>query len=200
MSSEIMAAYWQAPPMARTLATAILVTSIMAYFGPLPISWIYFDESRLFKLPPELWRLVTSFLLSSPQLGIVLDPYFAYLYLSQLETSNPKFQRKEDVLWYLITVGGFIIVGLTSLFFFLFSSPLDYTFSLKPVTTHIGILGISARIVQCIQLLRFLEPRKITATSQPPIIRKIPGGLRCGHGGNALDDPSNILCVLGVVF
>nr|CAD70861.1 putative protein [Neurospora crassa] len=76
MSSEIMAAYWQAPPMARTLATAILVTSIMAYFGPLPISWIYFDESRLFKLPPELWRLVTSFLLSSPQLGIVLDPYF----------------------------------------------------------------------------------------------------------------------------
>ncbi|KAL0465698.1 Der1-like family domain-containing protein [Neurospora intermedia] len=110
MSSEIMAAYWQAPPMARTLATAILVTSIMAYFGPLPISWIYFDESRLFKLPPEIWRLVTSFLLSSPQLGIVLDPYFAYLYLGQLETSNPKFQRKEDVLWYLITVGGFIII------------------------------------------------------------------------------------------
>lgn len=50
----------------------------------------------------------------------------AYLYLGQLETSNPKFQRKEDVLWYLITVGGFIIVGLTSLFFsfsfFLFPS------------------------------------------------------------------------------
>lgn len=60
----------------------------------------------------------------------------AYLYLSQLETSNPKFQRKEDVLWYLITVGGFIIVGLTSLSFLFFSSPLDCTFSLKPVTTH----------------------------------------------------------------
>ncbi|KAK3351334.1 Der1-like family-domain-containing protein [Neurospora tetraspora] len=109
MSSELMAAYWQAPPMARTLATAILVTSITAHFGLLPIDWIYFDESRLFKLPPEIWRLVTSFLLSSPQLGIVLDPYFAYQYLSQLETTNPKFQRKEDILWYLITVGGFII-------------------------------------------------------------------------------------------
>ncbi|KAK3308896.1 Der1-like family-domain-containing protein [Chaetomium strumarium] len=110
MSSEIMDAYWAAPPMARTLATAILITSVSVYFGLLSTSWIYFTEDRLFRLPPEIWRLATSFLLSGPQLGILLDPYFAYQYLKQLETQNPKFPRKEDVLWYLMTVGGFIIL------------------------------------------------------------------------------------------
>ncbi|KAK0635529.1 Der1-like family-domain-containing protein [Bombardia bombarda] len=110
MSSEIMDAYWQAPPMARTMATAIFVTSISAYMGILPFSWFYFTEDRLFKLLPEIWRLATCFLISSKEFGIILDPYFVYQYLSQLETTNPKFARKADVLWYLLTVGSFIVL------------------------------------------------------------------------------------------
>ncbi|KAM7196521.1 Der1-like family domain containing protein [Naviculisporaceae sp. PSN 640] len=107
--SEVMDAYWRAPPMARTLATAILITSLGVYFGFLNYTWFYFSEDRLFRLPPEIWRLATNFWLSSPKLGIVMDPYFVFQYLSQLETSNPRFPNKEDVLWYLITVGGIII-------------------------------------------------------------------------------------------
>jgi hypothetical protein len=71
-----MDAYWAAPPMARTLATAILAVSVPAHFGLLPFQWLYFTEDTLFRLPPEIWRPVTSFLLSGPQLGIVMDPYF----------------------------------------------------------------------------------------------------------------------------
>ncbi|KAK4113813.1 hypothetical protein N656DRAFT_750885 [Canariomyces notabilis] len=108
--SELMDAYWAAPPMARTLATAILAVSVPAHFGLLPFQWLYFTEDTLFRLPPEIWRPVTSFLLSAPQLGIVMDPYFAFQYLKQLETTNPKFPRKEDVLWYLITVCSFILL------------------------------------------------------------------------------------------
>jgi Derlin-2/3 len=115
MSSEIMTAYWQAPPLARTLATAIVITSIGVHFGLLPFYWVMFDSHRLFSFPPEIWRLVTPFLISGAQFGLILDPYFAYQYLSQLETTNPKFSRKEDVLWYLITVGGIIIVGFVCL-------------------------------------------------------------------------------------
>ncbi|AEO62556.1 uncharacterized protein THITE_2073385 [Thermothielavioides terrestris NRRL 8126] len=110
VSSEIMDAYWAAPPLARTLTTAIVVTSISVHLGLLSPVWIYFTEDRLFRLPPEIWRLATNFFLSGPQIGIIMDPYFAYQYLKQLETSNPKFPRKEDVLWYLITVGGLIIL------------------------------------------------------------------------------------------
>ncbi|KAK4156300.1 Der1-like family-domain-containing protein [Chaetomidium leptoderma] len=110
MSSEIMDAYWAAPAMARTLATAIVVTSIAVHAGLVSYTWFYFTEDTLLRLPPQIWRLATNFFLSGPKLGIVMDPYFAYQYLKQLETNNPKFQRKEDVLWYLMTVGGLIIL------------------------------------------------------------------------------------------
>ncbi|KXX75288.1 Derlin-2 [Madurella mycetomatis] len=110
MSSEIMDAYWAAPPMARTLATGIVAISIPAHLGFLSFHQLYFTEHMLFRLPPEIWRLVTSFLLCGPQLSLIMDPYFAYQYMKQVETSNPKFSRKEDVLWYLITVCSFIII------------------------------------------------------------------------------------------
>ena len=77
MSSEILDAYWAVPPMARTLTTAIVVTSVSAHLlGVLPYTWIYFHEERLLRLPPEIWRLATNFFLSGPQLGILMDPYF----------------------------------------------------------------------------------------------------------------------------
>lgn len=110
--SDAMDAYWQLQPLARTLATAIFVTSIGGHLGLIPTGWLFFHSSlAIFHMPPQIWRFLTTFLLSGPQLGIILDPYFVYQYLSQIESGNPKFQRKEDVLWYLITVSGFILVG-----------------------------------------------------------------------------------------
>ena len=78
MSSEIMDAYWAAPPMARTLTTAIAITSVSVHLlGIMPYHWLYFTEDRLFRLPPEIWRPITSFLLSGPKLSILMDPYFS---------------------------------------------------------------------------------------------------------------------------
>lgn len=53
--------------------------------------------------------------LFSDRRRVLSDRQTAYTYLSQIEMTNPKFNKKEDVLWYLMTVGGFIIVG-SSLF------------------------------------------------------------------------------------
>ncbi|CAN8096101.1 unnamed protein product [Discula destructiva] len=108
--AEIMEAYWRAPPLARTFTTAVLATSIAGHFGFLPIGWLYFHYLEVFKLPPEIWRFVTSFLLTGPKLGIVMDTYFIFQYLSQLETTHPKFNRKEDLLWYLIFCGSVIVI------------------------------------------------------------------------------------------
>lgn len=129
--SEIMDAYWQAPAMARlvhliipspraahtdvdffrTLTTAIVITSIGCYMGILPFGWFYFAPYTLLRFPPGIWRPFTAFFLSTPKLGIILDPYFVYQYLTQLEVASPRFPRKEDVLWYLLTVGTMIIVS-----------------------------------------------------------------------------------------
>lgn len=97
----------------RTFATAVLVTSIACHMHIVPYSWISFHYLELFRLPPHIWRLVTSFFLSSPQLGIVMDTYFVFQYASQLETTHPKFGRKEDFLWYLVFCGTVIIVRLS---------------------------------------------------------------------------------------
>lgn len=81
--------------------------------GIIPYAWVYFHYLELFRLPPQIWRLVTSFLLTAPKLGIVMDTYFVFQYASQLETTHPKFGRKEDLLWYLVFCGTVIIVGST---------------------------------------------------------------------------------------
>lgn len=101
---------------ARTLATAIVAASISVRGFGLFYSWMMFVPGRIFKFPPEVWRFATAFFLSGPKLELIMDPYFAYQNLSQLEMSNTKFSRKEDLLWYLITVGGFTMVcaGLSS--------------------------------------------------------------------------------------
>ncbi|KAK7749435.1 hypothetical protein SLS53_000007 [Cytospora paraplurivora] len=108
--AEIMDAYWRAPAIARTFATAVLATSIGCHLAIIPFSWFYFHYLQIFKLPPEIWRFATSFFITGPGLGIIMDTYFVFQYLSQLETTHPKFTRKEDLLWYLVFVGSVIIV------------------------------------------------------------------------------------------
>lgn len=75
----------------------------------------WFDYRFLLKFPPGLHRLVTSFMVTQPQIGVLMDTYFAFSYLSQLEKSNSKFSKKEDLIWYLIVVGAVVIVGYTQL-------------------------------------------------------------------------------------
>ncbi|TPX09674.1 uncharacterized protein E0L32_009147 [Thyridium curvatum] len=107
--AEIMDGYWQAPPLARTLALGVFVSSVGVYTGLLSGSWFYHHYMLLFTVPPHLWRPVANFLISGPKLGVILDPYFLYSYLSQMEMSNPRFPRREDCVWYLIFVCSLIL-------------------------------------------------------------------------------------------
>lgn len=60
----------------RTLAAATLTTSILVYTKLLPGYWVVFFLPAFLKIPPQLWRLVTPFLVTGPQLGILMDTYF----------------------------------------------------------------------------------------------------------------------------
>jgi len=113
--SDIMDGYWRTPPLARTLATTIFVSSVAFYLGFLPGRWLFFHYQLLLKMPPQIWRLATGFLISQPKLGIILDPYFVFSYASQLETASPKFSRKEDLAWYLVFVCSVIMIVDTAL-------------------------------------------------------------------------------------
>lgn len=110
MSSDLMAMYWQTPPIARSIATAIFVVSVGIHTGMISYVWFYYQHALLFQIPPQIWRLATTWLLSGGNISIILDPYFVYMYLSQMETSSPRFTKKEDVVWYLMFVGTLIII------------------------------------------------------------------------------------------
>lgn len=146
----------------RTFASAVLLTSTACHFGIIPIQWFYFHYYEIFKLPPEIWRFVTSFLLTGPKLGIVMDTYFIFQYVSQLETAHPKFNRREDLLWYVVFCGFVIIVSC------LLSAPLAFL----PRCLSLHSLLSAPRIIcpdSVLHLLlsRFLETRKITPAFRP---------------------------------
>lgn len=85
--------------------------SLGIQFGLLPYQYFIHHPSFLFKFPPEPWRLLTSFLITGSGLSLLFDTYFLYNYMSQLEVGNPRFSKKEDLIWYLTFVSGTILVG-----------------------------------------------------------------------------------------
>lgn len=80
--------------------------------GLLPGYHVIFHVFYIWKFPPELWRIPTSFLLTGSGLGLLFDTYFLYKYLSELEIANRRFPKKEDLIWYLFCVSAGILVSL----------------------------------------------------------------------------------------
>ncbi|CAK7223980.1 hypothetical protein SCUCBS95973_005363 [Sporothrix curviconia] len=107
---DLMDSYWQLPPLSRTMATAVFVSSACVYSGLISGGWFFFHPAYIFKLIPEVWRIPLSFMITMPKLSILLDPYFLFSYLSQMEVGNPRFPRREDMVWYLIFVSSAIII------------------------------------------------------------------------------------------
>ncbi|KAI1437268.1 Der1-like family protein [Xylaria sp. CBS 124048] len=108
--SDVTTLYFSTPPIARTVATAVFISSVAVYTEMLSSYSFFFHYSLLLKFPPELQRLITSFLLTGGGLSVVFDTYFVYTYLSQLELSNAKFTKKGDLIWYLAFVCGIIVL------------------------------------------------------------------------------------------
>jgi len=106
---NLSAAFFAAPPIARTLAAVVLVSSLGIQFGLVNARLLVFHSSYLWRFPPQIWRCATSFLIASSGLNLLFDTYFFYHYMCQLEVGHPRFTRKADLIWYMIFVGGTIL-------------------------------------------------------------------------------------------
>jgi Derlin-2/3 len=126
----------------RTVAAAAALLSFGIHFGVLPGNYFIFHHMFLFKFLPELWRPVTSFLITGSGLNMLFDTYFLYQYLSGLEIGNPRFSKKADLIWYLMFVSGVILVGSALCSSLASVQPLSSTAPNAPL--------ISARIVLCL--------------------------------------------------
>ncbi|KAF2205845.1 DER1-domain-containing protein [Delitschia confertaspora ATCC 74209] len=103
-----MDVFWTLPPVTRTLTAAAVIVSALVHTRLVNIqdyTWIY---QRVFpmdlKMFPQLWRLVTPFLITKPKFAIVMDPYFLYQYGSGLERESSRFSHSADFFVYVVFV------------------------------------------------------------------------------------------------
>ncbi|KAI9661705.1 MAG: hypothetical protein M1821_008943 [Bathelium mastoideum] len=75
--------------------------SFAVHMGPLPFMSIILWWPYVFRLMPQLWRLFSSFLLTGPKIGLILDPYFLYKYGRDLEVDSPRFAQPGDFFTYV---------------------------------------------------------------------------------------------------
>ncbi|KAI0130040.1 centromere/microtubule-binding protein cbf5 [Xylariales sp. AK1849] len=167
--ASILDAYWAAPPISRTVATVVFVCSVGVYTHMLSSYPFFFDYRLLLGFPPGIHRFVTSFLLTGPQIGVLFDTYFVFTYLSQLEKSNAKFSRKEDLIWYLMFVGT-VIIALNQIFTgaggylqaLLISLCYTATQDQRGQNAHFYVITIPAQLMPyCLLIVQLLFPNGI---------------------------------------
>ncbi|PHH80353.1 hypothetical protein CDD83_3768 [Cordyceps sp. RAO-2017] len=73
MADLSLDSYWQLPPLSRSVATAAFAISASVHLGFLPGWWFVFYPRFLWKIPPQIWRFGTAFLLTGPKLGLLFD-------------------------------------------------------------------------------------------------------------------------------
>lgn len=88
---------------------------------------------------PQLWRLVTGFILTGPKLGMILDPYFLYTYGSALETEAARFSQPGDFFVYLIFVALVILVSGCGLSYFYYPCARYYNLVYLPVQPILAV-------------------------------------------------------------
>ncbi|KAI1397814.1 Der1-like family-domain-containing protein [Hypoxylon fuscum] len=164
--ADMVSVYMSTPPIARTIATAVFACSVGVYTGMLSANPFLMHYSFLFKFPPALYRLVTCFLLTGPNINVLMDTYFIFTYLSQLETNSSKFPRKEDMIWYLMFIGSIIILlnqiftgAVVYLQALLIGLCYTATQDQRGMNAHFYVITIPAQLMPyCLLLVQLLFP------------------------------------------
>lgn len=92
------------------------IESVLVLGGIASAHWVIFHKSFFWMLPPQLWRLVTPFLLTSGGIGALFDLYFTWIYGTGLELNSARFTQPGDFFVYVAFNMVVILVG------FIFSS------------------------------------------------------------------------------
>lgn len=86
----------------RTITALTLAQSLLVYGGVLSGYYVVFLPHQLFKLPPQIWRLASPFLLTGPQISFLFDLYFSMMPQCCIGVSDPDANVAGSVaLWQL---------------------------------------------------------------------------------------------------
>ena len=98
--------------MDRTLVAALAAESLLVHGGLLNGYLVLFHLPFLWKFPlPQLWRLITPFLLTSGGFNALFDLYMFWTYTTQLELNSSRFTQPGDFATYFFFVVVSILVS-----------------------------------------------------------------------------------------
>ncbi|EPS37637.1 hypothetical protein H072_8633 [Dactylellina haptotyla CBS 200.50] len=103
------------PPVTKFYAGLTFLLSLSTHvLGLVPINKIIWHQIFITsRMPPQLWRIFSSFFLTGPQLNLLFDTFMIYQYGKDLESIH--FNTSGDFLFYLVFNG--IIILLINTFF-----------------------------------------------------------------------------------
>ncbi|TKX25488.1 hypothetical protein C1H76_2138 [Elsinoe australis] len=162
-----MDAFWAQPPVTRTITAAAVVLSVsvwvlrlIAPYYVIFIPQLVFTYRRI----PQVWRLVTPFLLTGQGLGMIFDPYFLFTYGKKLEVDAPRFSPPGEfftAIFFVCAVILFLAGYLLSSFVLL--SPLTlalaYLYSVDTPEARISFFIVTVRakyLPYCMLLMTLL--------------------------------------------
>lgn len=100
----------------RTITAAAVLISVPGHLGLYNLAWVVFFSDYVFTIRqlPQLWRIFTTFFITGPSLGLIMDPFFLYHYSNQLETGSTRFSSPGAYAFFLLFVGAVILVSRAS--------------------------------------------------------------------------------------
>ncbi|KAF3925623.1 Derlin-2 [Orbilia brochopaga] len=94
----------QTPPVTRFYAGVTFITSLASIvFGVVNPMLLIYHQTFMTRMPPQLWRLFTSFFLTGGGFAILFDSYMIWQYGSDLEAQH--FNTSGDFLFYMLFNG-----------------------------------------------------------------------------------------------
>jgi hypothetical protein len=177
MADNALAAYWELPAISRNLVTAAVLSSLACKVGLVSAYSVVHHPSYLWMIPPQIWRLVTCFLIELHPINLLMNSFFLYRYCVSLEMGNSRFPRKVDLVYYILFVCSVILVS-----FCLHTRALLHSY--VPFSKHPSYICPDSALP--LQLSRFLEMRKITPALRTAHHSHFRVGLRCRHGGMSI--------------
>lgn len=99
------------------------IQSLLVIGGILPFHYVLFHKSYLWKFPPQIWRLLSSFLMTGGGLSFLFDLYFTWMYGTGLELNSPRFGQPGDFFTYVVFLASVILVSIPFLLFSVIANP-----------------------------------------------------------------------------
>lgn len=167
----------------RTITAITVALSVPVHMQLIPGYYVAFLTYRVltWRIIPEVWRLLTPFFITSPNLGLLMDPYFLWMYSSQLERESSRFSQPGEFFTYLIFVCSVILVSRDISAFLPTRKASSARFPSSFLTFN---LPLSARPA-ALSCDRFLVGREITPAlcGRSSFAINPRAFVECGHGG-----------------